>query len=101
MRKAAVNLALLLAAVVVFMVALTLGGHRGDFGGTDAEATASIEAVDPSYRPWFQPLWTQPGGEVESGLFALQAAVGAGVVGFALGSLRERRRSRAAVVPDA
>ena len=96
MRKALVDLALLVAAVAIFVLALTIGGHRGDFGGTDSSATASIEAVDPGYRPWFKPLWTQPGGEVESGLFALQAALGAGVVGFALGSFRERRRARAA-----
>lgn len=101
MRRAIINLSLLAAAVAIFVVALLLGGQRGDFGGTDASATGSIEAIDPGYRPWFQPLWQQPGGEVESGLFALQAALGAGVVGFALGSFRERRRARAAADADA
>jgi len=98
-RTTLTNLLLVAAAVAVFALTLAIGTSRGDFTGTDAAATDEIAAVDPDYEPWFTPLWTQPGGEVESGLFALQAGLGAGVLGFALGSLRERRR--AAVVPAA
>lgn len=91
------NVLLVLAAVVIFAIALGLGASRGEFGGTDATATEQIEEVNPSYEPWFKPFWTQPGGEVESGLFALQAGLGAGILGFALGTYRERRRHPAEV----
>lgn len=89
-----VNVVIVLAIVVVFVVALAVGLSRGDFGGTDAAATGEIARSDPDYEPWFEGLWSQPGGEVESGLFAMQAALGAGVLGFVLGSLRERRQRR-------
>ena len=39
-------------------------------------------------------------GEVESGLFALQAALGAGALGFVLGTMRERRRQRRSAADD-
>lgn len=92
MRRWTTNLLVALAAVAVFALALVLGASRGDFTGTDAAATDEIARSAPDYEPWFEPVWTQPGGEVESGLFALQAAAGAGVIGFVLGSYRERRR---------
>ena len=92
-RNTAKNLALLALAALVFGIALVLGTRAGgEFGGTDAAATQEIEKSDHAYVPWFKPLWTQPGGEVESGLFAMQAALGAGVVGFVLGTFRERHR---------
>ncbi|ATE54972.1 energy-coupling factor ABC transporter substrate-binding protein [Actinosynnema pretiosum] len=92
MRRTTTNVLLVLASVAVFAVALALGTGKGEFGGTDATATEQIEESAPDYEPWFEPLWTQPGGEVESGLFALQAALGAGLLGFALGTFRERRK---------
>lgn len=91
------SLILLVAIVAIFIVAVVLGtkaaeGEDEAFGGTDGAATSAIE--DTGYEPWYEPLMS-PAGEVESGLFALQAALGAGAVGFALGTLRERNRNRA------
>lgn len=97
--RSAVNLLLALAAAATLVVAFWVGSPRGDFGGTDATATTAIEEGNPTYSPWFHPLWEPGGGEVESGLFALQAALGAGVVGFALGTYRERRKHRATASP--
>ena len=95
MRKHLVTPALIVAALVIAVGSYLLGAGRGGeepFAGTDATATSTIEQSHPGYRPWFAPVLTPAGGEVESGLFALQAALGAGVLGFVLGSLRERRR---------
>lgn len=50
--------------------------------------------VAPDYEPWFQPLLEPPGGETESLLFALQAALGAGVIGYAIGLYRGRLKNR-------
>jgi cobalt/nickel transport protein len=100
-----INFGLLATAAVIFVVCLALGGRGASdeateeaFVGTDTAAVASIESSHPDYEPWFDQLFAPPSAEVESGLFALQAAVGAGVFGYALGALRRRRTAPA---PDA
>lgn len=68
---------------------------EGDFEGADAKAQALIREVSPNYEPWVEPVFEPPSGEVESLLFALQAALGAGSMGFILGQYRERHRQKA------
>ena len=46
------------------------------------------------YEPWFEPILEPASGEVESLLFALQAAIGAGVVGFVLGRITKKPEKR-------
>ncbi len=94
MRDRLVNLGLVVAVVVIVGASLVIAGGS-EFGGSDAAATDAITTGSPGYEPWFAPVWAPGSSEVESGLFALQAALGAGVLGFVLGTLRERRRSRA------
>lgn len=89
-RSAAVNWALVL--VVLVLAALPLVLVDAEFGGADGVAVEQIDAT--GYRPWSAPLF-EPAAETASGLFALQAAIGAGVLGYALGVLRTRSRLRA------
>ena len=94
-------LALAIAALP-FLLGLT-GGPTPAFTGADAQAQALITQAHPDYRAWFSPLWEPPSGEVASFLFALQAALGAGLLGYYLGLRRgqaERRQADAADVPD-
>ncbi len=76
---------LILLAVVALAVLPLFLLPDAEFGGADAEAENLITAIAPDYEPWFQGFWEPPSGEVESLLFALQAAFGAGVVSFVLG----------------
>ena len=62
------------------------------FTGTDDQATEVVRQLAPGYQPWAQPLLEPPSGEIESLLFALQAAMGAGIIGYYFGSMRERAR---------
>ena len=107
MRKWVLNSRLVGAIVLLFWVAMYFGGkHTKDgeegFVGTDSSATEQIEKANPDYEPWFTPVFEPSSGAVESGLFALQAALGAGVLGFALGALWQRsRKPREAASADA
>jgi cobalt/nickel transport protein len=87
-RRSLVDVLIVLAVVALFAVPLLLDGGTSEYGGTDAAVTEELEA--DGYTPWFDSLFS-PAGEVESGLFALQAAIGGGALGYVLGRLRGRR----------
>jgi len=61
------------------------------FTGADGQAKDLVASIAPGYRPWATPLLEPPSGEIESLLFALQAAIGAGVIGYWYGCARTRR----------
>ncbi len=46
------------------------------------------------YEPWFSNIWEPPSGEIESMLFALQAALGAGFIGYFFGRLAQKNAAR-------
>jgi len=62
------------------------------FVGTDSQAEGVIQQLAPDYQPWAVPLMEPPSGEIESLLFALQAVLGAGFIGYYVGVRRERSR---------
>jgi cobalt/nickel transport protein len=95
---------LLLGAAVIALAILPLAIHAGsdtEFAGADGEAEAAIATLSPDYQPWAVPLFTPPGGEVESLLFALQAALGAGFLGFYLGRRSARSQGEPATAAKA
>jgi cobalt/nickel transport protein len=86
----------LLWATVVLLTLIPLLTIKAPGGGTDNQAQGVIEKMAPDYQPWFESLFT-PGSASESLLFALQAALGAAVIGYYVGFVREKR----AVTPAA
>lgn len=87
------NLILLLICVVL-IVAPFIISKNGEFEGADAQAEGVIESVAPDYEPWFESVWTPPSGEVESFLFAFQAAAGAGFIGYFIGKKKSDKGNR-------
>ncbi|MDD9379029.1 energy-coupling factor ABC transporter substrate-binding protein [Streptomyces sp. ZAF1911] len=103
-KNAKINtlLLLLVAALAVLPVALGMGDHKEEpFTGADAQAETAITELKPDYEPWFSPLYEPPSGEVESALFALQAALGAGVLAYYFGVRKGRRQGAAAAAAAA
>lgn len=101
--KGRTNLALLLAVVLLVVLPLWLverpdpgaDGKPGEiFSGADNQARDAIAVVAPDYRPWFSPLLEPASSEIASLLFALQAALGAGFIGYYLGVATTREKFR-------
>lgn len=77
---------LLLLALVVVLAVFPLFLQKGaEFGGADGQAEELITQINPDYKPWFNSFWEPPSGEIESLLFSLQAALGAGFIGYFIG----------------
>ncbi|WP_027415472.1 energy-coupling factor ABC transporter substrate-binding protein [Aneurinibacillus terranovensis] len=91
MRTQTKNMLLLVG--VVILAAFPLLFVNGDFGGADDAAEKTIVILNPSYKRWFLPL-VHPPAETESMLFALQAAIGAGFIGYVIGLFKGRRSRR-------
>jgi len=84
---------LLLAGVVGLAVLPLVITRNGAFEGADTAATEAIEAMRPDYQPWVNPVLEPASGELESLLFAVQAGLGAGVIGYVLGRYQGRSAS--------
>ena len=88
------NLLLILAVILLSALPLWLvqkpapdaeGKSAEIFTGADDKAKDMIGNIAPDYKPWFEPLIEPASGEIASLLFALQAALGAGFIGYFLG----------------
>lgn len=95
------NLMLLLIVVLLAVLPLWIvekpaavaGGEEIKlFGGADDKAKDMIGEIAPAYTPWFEPLIEPASDEIASLLFALQAALGAGFIGYFLGVAVTRDR---------
>lgn len=94
------NLMLLAAVLLITALPLIWVAQPTDaaalaehFGGADAQAQQAITQLAPHYQPWFTPVLEPASNEIASLLFALQAALGAGVIGFWLGMSVARERA--------
>jgi cobalt/nickel transport protein len=59
-----------------------------EYAGSDTQGSAQIAELTGKSEEDFQPLigqWSPPSGEIESGLFAIQAAIGGVLVGWVFG----------------
>ncbi|MDI6906956.1 MAG: energy-coupling factor ABC transporter substrate-binding protein [Thermoanaerobacterales bacterium] len=81
----------LLSVLPFFLVAGTGDSKAEMFTGADGRAEEMIMEIRPDYKPWIKPIWEPPSGEIESLLFALQAALGAGFIGYYFGRRKARR----------
>lgn len=81
----------------VFVIGLAFGplmlNHNAEFAGADDQAKNAISSIDANYQPWFKPLWEPPSSEIESFLFALQAALGSGIVFYYLGYAKGKQNA--------
>ena len=76
--------------IIIFIAPLIMySGHGEDdgyFGGSDDAAGQAVEKT--GFEPWYKSIWEPPSGEIESLIFALQAAIGAIIIGYFFGLWR-------------
>jgi cobalt/nickel transport protein len=88
-----------LGTILVFMAAFAYTSSTGnhEWSGADAQAENVIsQLTGGTFQPWFQSIYTPPSGEIESLMFALQAAIGGIIIGYFLGYYRALAKLKAA-----
>jgi cobalt/nickel transport protein len=82
----------ILAIVLLSAIPLIIV-QDSEFGGADGLGADTVSEIAPDYNSeWITNVWSPPGGETESALFALQAAFGGILIGYFLGYLRGKKK---------
>lgn len=90
---AAVAALVILPLVIVKQPSAGPDGKRVEiFKGADDQASTAIQALAPGYKPWFKSIYNSPSPEIDALLFVLQAAIGAGFIGYYVGYSRGRAK---------
>ena len=100
------NLILLILTIIILIAPMIiysgLGEDQGYFGGSDDAGSDAVS--ETGYKPWFESFWEPPSGEIESLLsgeadsndcylvFAVQAAIGAIIIGYAVGYWKGQKK---------
>ncbi len=90
---------LAIIAVVGFCAVFlyTSSTNGGEFAGSDTVGSSQISQITGIPEENFHPLigqWIPPSGEIESALFAIQAAIGGIFVGWVFGYWKGLKASR-------
>jgi cobalt/nickel transport protein len=86
------NWLLIFGAIVLTIIPLVII-KDSEFRGADGKAQDLITEIEPTYQAWVTPLIEPPGNETEGLLFAIQAAIGAGTIGYVIGFYHGRNKS--------
>ena len=83
--------------VIVALVSLPLVMFQyAQFTGTDDKAVSMVQGIDKNYKPWFEGVKLFDSPEIISTFFALQAAIGASVLGYYIGFSRGKQQNKKA-----
>jgi cobalt/nickel transport protein len=92
MKQTKKHIIYLILIIVIGIIPLIFV-KNSEFGGADGKAEEVITEINPSYKPWATSPIEPPGGETESLLFALQAAIGSGIIFYIIGYYRGKNRA--------
>ena len=90
MKQTKKHIIYLILIIVIGIIPLIFV-KNSEFGGADGKAEEVITEINPSYEPWATSPIEPPGGETESLLFALQAAIGSGIIFYIIGYYRGKK----------
>lgn len=81
------------AAIIGICILTFALNPNSEFAGADGAGGDKISEIAPDYEPWASNLW-EPPSEMASLLFALQAAIGAIVIGYFIGNEHGKRSAQ-------
>jgi cobalt/nickel transport protein len=94
MKLELITLAVIILFIAAFAYVSSSGNH--EWRGADGQAEGVIfNLTGGTYVPWFQSIYQPASGEIESLLFALQAAIGSLIIGYFLGYYRALAKMKA------
>jgi cobalt/nickel transport protein len=85
---------LLIGGVVTLTLIPLVIVKDGKFGGADDQGKEAITKIKPDYKPWFESVMKPASSEIAGLLFATQAALGAGLIGYAIGLYKGRSEGK-------
>ncbi len=85
---------LLVGGVVALALIPLVIVKDGKFGGADDQGKETITKIAPNYKPWFESFMKPASSEIAGLLFAVQAALGAGTLGYAIGLYKGRSEAQ-------
>ena len=86
-----------MVVVIVALVSLPLVMFQhAEFTGTDDKAVSMVQGIDKNYKPWFEGVKLFDSPEIISTFFALQASIGASVLGYYIGYSRGKQQNKKA-----
>ena len=71
--------------IIIGLVAFPLLFQSKEVSRPPSDDSGSEWILSTGFIPWAHPLWEPPNSDIEAGLFAFQAAIGAGIMGFIFG----------------
>ncbi|MCP8314271.1 MAG: energy-coupling factor ABC transporter substrate-binding protein [archaeon] len=83
---------ILIVVMVALFIAPFIISPSAEYGGADSAVEELIS--NQGYKPWFSPIWEPPSSEIESLLFALQASIGAIIIGYFVGFEKGKRAKK-------
>jgi cobalt/nickel transport protein len=87
----------LIAIAVLSLAFFPIFFIKGEYQGADDRSEAAIKSANADYHPWFEPILKPASGEIETFLFATQAALGAGTIGYIIGLYKGRSQGQSQV----
>lgn len=89
---------LLIISIVTLTIIPLIVVKNSEFSGTDNKAQTLIKQIKPQYKTWVDPIIKPPGKEIEGLLFALQAGIGAGIMGYVIGFYKGKKEQKSSPI---
>jgi cobalt/nickel transport protein len=85
---------LIMVLIIIGLVAFPLLFESKAVSAPSSDDQGPAWILSTGYIPWVNPLWEPPNSDMEAGLFAFEAAIGAGIMGYIFGMWHAQAKMR-------